>query len=123
LKIARFVLTLTVAAILAACGGKDKKADEKSLTPVVFQLSWIYDYSGAPFYTAVANNRFRDEGLEVTLLEGGFQEGGYVDSIQVLLDGKAQFGTTDLSGLLQAARSPASRSSPSARPRSAAPLL
>lgn len=102
MKIVRFVLIVTVAASLAACGGEDKKTDEKPLTPVAIQLSWTHDYSSAPFYMAIANNRFRDEGLEVTLLEGGFQESGFVDSIESVLGGTAQFGTTDLSGLLQA---------------------
>jgi NitT/TauT family transport system substrate-binding protein len=49
----------------------------------------------------VTNNRFRAEGLELNLLEGGFQESGFVDGIQMVLDGNAQFGTTDLSSLLQ----------------------
>jgi ABC-type nitrate/sulfonate/bicarbonate transport system substrate-binding protein len=102
MKIVRFVLVLVVVAVLAACGGKDKKTDEKPLTPVTFQLSWTHEYSSAPLYMAVANNRFGDQGLDVTLVEGGFQNGQFVDSIQEVLDGKAQFAATDLSGLLQA---------------------
>jgi ABC-type nitrate/sulfonate/bicarbonate transport system substrate-binding protein len=103
MKIVRLVLVLAAVVALAACGGKDKKTtDEKSLTPVVFQMSWTHEYSSAPFYIAVENNRFRDQRLDVTLEEGGFQDGQYVDSIQEVLDGKAQFGATDLSGVLQA---------------------
>ncbi len=101
-KIVRCVMVVTMVAVLAACGGKDKKTDEKPLTPVTFQLSWTHEYSSAPLYMAVANNHFRDEGLDVTIVEGGFQESGFVDSIQAVLDGKAQFAATDLSGLLEA---------------------
>jgi ABC-type nitrate/sulfonate/bicarbonate transport system substrate-binding protein len=102
MKIVKCVMVLAVVAALAACGGKDKKAEEKSLTPVTFQMSWTHEYSSAAFYMAEANNHFRDEGLNVTLEEGGFQNGQFVDSIREVLDGKAQFAATDLSGLLQA---------------------
>jgi NitT/TauT family transport system substrate-binding protein len=103
MKIVKCIMILAAVVVLAACGGKDKKTtEEKPLTPVTFQMSWTHEYSSAPFYMAVANNHFRDEGLDVTLEEGGFQNDQYVDSIQEVLDGKAQFAASDLSGLLQA---------------------
>lgn len=71
-------------------------------TEITYQLSWVHEYSAAPFYLAEANGHFADAGLKVNLRAGGFQEGKFVDGLAAVLDGSAQFGALDGSTLLQA---------------------
>lgn len=71
-------------------------------TEVAYQLSWVHEYSAAPFYLAKENGHFADAGLDVTLLEGGFQDGAFVDGLESVLTGTAQFGAVDGSTLLRA---------------------
>ena len=89
--------------MLTACsqfGGAEPAAAPK--TPVRLQLGWVKDYSFAGFAAAEQNGHFADQGLEVTLIEGGFGEQGFIDPVRQVLDGDADFGVVDLSAILAA---------------------
>lgn len=66
-----------------------------SRIPIAIHLPWTHEYIFAPFYSADKNGHFADQGLEVELVEGGFQDGVYKDSITPVLEGTADFGITD----------------------------
>jgi NitT/TauT family transport system substrate-binding protein len=68
------VLALVLAAALAACGSSDddKKSDSSAdLTPIKLQLQWVAQAQFAGYYAAVAQGYYEDEGLDVTIAEGG----------------------------------------------------
>lgn len=71
-------------------------------TPVNLQMGWTHEYSSAGIYAAEENGRFAEQGLEVTLLEGGFNEAGYIDPITQVLEGKSDFGIADGMSLILA---------------------
>ncbi|MCD4685636.1 MAG: ABC transporter substrate-binding protein [Anaerolineae bacterium] len=98
------VMVFTVA--LAACGSDDKSDEvettETPLIPIAMQIAWTYDYSSSHLYLAKVNGHFAAGGLDVTILEGGYQDGANVKVIDTVLSGNAQFGATTGSGLLKA---------------------
>lgn len=97
------VLVLALALLLVACGSDDEKKDEEQpLTPVSIQFSWVHAIEFAGFYAAEDQGYYKDAGLEVTLNGGGFDEQGYIDPIQRVMDGESMFGVTDAGGLLMA---------------------
>jgi len=68
-----FVFALAV----ALAGGCAKKPADSSAPPaparpkIIVQLDWVAEPEHGAFYTAEALGYFRDEGLDVTLLQGG----------------------------------------------------
>ena len=95
-----FIIFILVAALaLAACREAPAPA---TLEPVSLQLSWVYEYSSAPLISAKENGRFAEQGLDVTLVPGGFGENGYIEPISQVVDGEAAFGTASAPGILQA---------------------
>jgi NitT/TauT family transport system substrate-binding protein len=67
------VLALVLAAVLAACGSSDDKTDSSGstkLTPVKLQLQWYAQAQFAGYYAAVAKGYYKDEGLDVSIVEG-----------------------------------------------------
>ncbi len=58
------------------------------LTPVKLQLKWQHQFQFAGYYAALSQGFYRQAGLDVTLLEAHAGQ----DSIQCVLDGKAEFG-------------------------------
>lgn len=68
------VLALVLAAVLAACGSSDDdggSSDSSKLKPVKLQLQWVAQAQFAGYYAAVAQGYYEDEGLDVTIAEGG----------------------------------------------------
>jgi len=69
------VLAMVLAAALAACGSSDdNKADTSGsgkLTPVKLQLQWVAQAQFAGYYAAVTQGYYKDEGLDVKIVEGG----------------------------------------------------
>ena len=64
--------------VLAGCGGGgDNSAPEASteasgeLTPVKLQLQWVAQAQFAGYYAAVDQGFYKDEGLDVQIVEGG----------------------------------------------------
>lgn len=65
LLVALALLLLSVAVFGTGCG------DEAELTPVTLQLNWFHEAEFAGYYAAQAQGFYQEQGLEVTILEGG----------------------------------------------------
>ena len=67
----------TLALVLAGCGGEDDDGGsaggggDGDLTPVSLQLQWVAQAQFAGYYAAVEQGFYEDEGLDVTIEEGG----------------------------------------------------
>lgn len=66
------------------------------------QLGWIHNYSTANFYTAEKNGHYAAQKLSVELIEGGFGEAGYIDPIEEVAMGKADFGLSNAYSVVEA---------------------
>lgn len=98
----RSVAILLVASlVLAACGGGVSPASTAK-DKVSVQLAWTHEYSYASLYAAEKNGHFAKENLEVSLTEGGFKDGKFIDTRERVLSGSADFGMTSASGLILA---------------------
>jgi NitT/TauT family transport system substrate-binding protein len=69
-------LAAATALALSGCGGGDSGDTETDtadggLTPVTLQLQWVAQAQFAGYYAAVDQGYYEDEGLEVTIAEGG----------------------------------------------------
>jgi NitT/TauT family transport system substrate-binding protein len=71
-------------------------------TEITFQLSWTHEYSSSGFYMAEVNQHFANQNLKVTLEEGGFVGGAYIEPIDAVVSGNIQFGLSDATTILQA---------------------
>ncbi len=63
--LAAVMAVLLVAVAAAGCGG------EKPLTKVTLQLNWLHEAEFAGYYAAQAKGFYKDQGLDVTIVEGG----------------------------------------------------
>jgi ABC-type nitrate/sulfonate/bicarbonate transport system substrate-binding protein len=87
LKQVKQILTIILFfGFLAACS--PQAAPTPALTPISIQLSWTHQSAFGGLYAADQNGYYAQEGLAVTLLQGG----PTVDNIAAVQDGKAQFG-------------------------------
>jgi NitT/TauT family transport system substrate-binding protein len=89
---------LLAALVLVACGGGDSGETAGGggggggeLLPVTFRLDWIADGSHTCYYAAQSNGYFRDEGLDVTILEGA----GSGTTATLIANGSDDFGFSD----------------------------
>jgi NitT/TauT family transport system substrate-binding protein len=70
---------LALSLAVSACGGGDDDpqgstgdgGDSEELTPVSLQLQWVAQAQFAGYYAAVDQGYYEDEGLDVTIVEGG----------------------------------------------------
>lgn len=103
----KFLAIALVAAtilLVTGCGGTES-SEEPAPPPdeVSMQFSWINTIEFAGFYLAEAEGYYADENLNVDLLDGGFDDdGNYIDPIDVVLSGEADFGDQDAGILLEA---------------------
>lgn len=89
--------------LFTGCGSAPASSPTASvLTPVSIQLSWIHEYSSSPFHVAVREGLFAANGLDIRLDVGGFGPNGYIDPIQMVLDGEADFGMSSSQDLILA---------------------
>lgn len=72
------VLAMALSLTLSACGGGDDDpdtgtgtGDSEELTPVSLQLQWSAQAQFAGYYAAVDQGYYEEEGLDVTIVEGG----------------------------------------------------
>ncbi|MCU7726974.1 ABC transporter substrate-binding protein [Actinoplanes sp. KI2] len=85
------IFTVFSALLLAACGTADQAkttpAASGSLTPIKLQLQWFFQAQFAGYIAAVDQGFYKEQGLDVQLLEGG------VDIVPqtVLAQGKADY--------------------------------
>ena len=70
----------------------------QALTPVTLQLSFSHQAEFAGFYVAEQEGYYREEGLDVSFIEGGPD----VDFITPVVDGAAQFGVAQPADLILA---------------------
>ncbi|QBE64345.1 ABC transporter substrate-binding protein [Pseudoduganella lutea] len=85
---------LQVALLMCAC------APAFGLEKVAVQLKWRHQFQFAGYYAAQDKGYYRDEGLEVTLLDA-LPDG---DPVRSVLSGRAQYGTGNSSLLVYRAR-------------------
>ena len=64
-------LALVLTTVLTACGSDDDTPSAEGLTPVKLQLQWFSQAQFAGYYAAVAQGFYKDEGLDVSIVEGG----------------------------------------------------
>lgn len=64
------VLVVMLALLVAACGSNSDNDSASGLTDVTFRLDWVVVGQHAPFYAALEQGFFEDEGLSVEILEG-----------------------------------------------------
>jgi NitT/TauT family transport system substrate-binding protein len=84
-------MAAATAIILSGCSG-DSGSDEadtadSGLTPVTLQLQWVAQAQFAGYYAAVDQGYYEDEGLDVTIAEGG----GDIVPIDALASGDADY--------------------------------
>lgn len=96
-----FLLLLLLLSV-AACNEGSNEPDSQPLTAVRYQMGWVHEYSSAGFYAAEKNGHFTEQGVAVTLVEGGFGENGYIDPVEQLVMGKAEFTSLPATRLLEA---------------------
>ncbi|MEM7790277.1 MAG: ABC transporter substrate-binding protein [Verrucomicrobiota bacterium] len=84
----------------ASCGKKDDSSkDDGALFPIKVQLDWVAEPEHGGVYTAQALGFFIDEGLDVTLVQGG--TGSY--SLNKVGSGIADIGQADGTSVILAA--------------------
>ena len=82
------VSVAALAAMTLAAVAPPSVAQDKPLTKVVFSLDFVASGRHAPWYAAIAEGYFKDEGLDVTIIPG---QGG-AESIQAVASGTANLG-------------------------------
>jgi NitT/TauT family transport system substrate-binding protein len=85
-------MAAATALALSGCSGGDSGDTETDtadggLTPVTLQLQWVAQAQFAGYYAAVDQGYYEDEGLEVTIAEGG----GDIVPIDALASGDADY--------------------------------
>lgn len=92
---ATLALTALSALLLGACGGGDEGgggdgaggSGDGDLTPVTLQLQWFAQGQFAGYYAALDQGYFEEEGLDVTIREGGAD----IVPQTVVADGQADY--------------------------------
>jgi len=94
-------LGLVLAAGLAACSRPAKTgAPPGGLTTVILQTNWYAEAEHGGYYEALAKGYYRDEGLDVRIVQGG--PGAY--PVQKVATGQVQFGLGRSDDLIVAAQ-------------------
>lgn len=94
---AQLSILLLVVLLMAGCGLSTTSTTTAPMADtfdgtVDIQFSWFHNVEFAGFYQSVANQYYADENVSVNLLEGGINDNGYIDPVQQVLDGNADFG-------------------------------
>ncbi len=102
-KILTLMAIILITVNLAACNGSTTtESVTEAKTSVRYQMGWTHEYSAAGFYAADKNGHFSEQNLDVTLIEGGFGEQGYIDPLTNLMNEEAEFTSISATRLLQA---------------------
>lgn len=85
-------VALSALLVWSACVGSANGATGSTpLEHVTLQLKWLHQFQFAGYYAAQAKGFYRDEGLEVTIREGGNNK----PPLSAVLKGEAQFAIGD----------------------------
>jgi len=95
-------LMLILGLILAGCGAAAPTATPVPAIAIKFQMSWVHEYSAAGYYASEKNGHFAKQNLDVDLLVGGFFDGRYIEAQDEVFAGKAEFGLSNATAILQA---------------------
>jgi NitT/TauT family transport system substrate-binding protein len=100
MKAIRFsIIGLVLTIITAACGVAPTSTPAPDTVNV--QLSWIHTIEYAGFYEAVDKGYYATANLDTHLNTGGFDENGdFINPVQKVIDGDADFGIIDAQTLL-----------------------
>lgn len=101
---ALLALCLLSVLLLSGCSGAAAPA-VSALTPIQarVQLSWLHTIEWAGFYAAEEHGYYKEQALTVELMVGGEDaQGNYIDPIQAVLDGRADFGVVGGGHLIRA---------------------
>ncbi|HKQ00444.1 MAG TPA: ABC transporter substrate-binding protein [Actinomycetes bacterium] len=94
-RVRLLVLALALAVVAAGCGGSDNQESGSEggggLKKVTLRLDWIADGSHTCFFSALGNDYFREEGLDVQILEGS----GSGTAANLVANGSNDFGLSD----------------------------
>jgi NitT/TauT family transport system substrate-binding protein len=98
-----FLLNLLILVLLVtACNPQSIPTTTPIPVNTKIQLSWVHEYSSAPFHVAVQQGYFTAQGINAVLVEGGFNEQGYIDPIAQVVNGTVDFGMASASSILEA---------------------
>jgi len=92
------IVLTAILGIAAALSSEPAPAQDKSLTKVTFALDFIPLGRHAPWYAAIAEGYYKDEGLDVSIIPSQ----GTAQTIQAIEAGTAQLGFTDVPSLVLA---------------------
>jgi NitT/TauT family transport system substrate-binding protein len=98
-------LFLIGALTLTGCGAAPQTQSEAPLSQIKtnVQLDWVHTIDAAQFYVAKAEGYYAEENLDVGILVSGYDaEGNFIDPIEQVTSGKADFGIVDAGFLLSA---------------------
>jgi len=87
--VARYALAAAIAVAAAAAAAAD--------IPVTFQLNWMAGGPNAGFAAAVAEGFYKEQGLDVTLVQGN----GSGNTAQLVANGRAQLAYADAVAVMQ----------------------
>src|SRR5688572_4899972 len=97
------IFAVIVGCLVVGCGAASAAAPtSQPHDAVTVQMGWTHEYSAAFLYAAEKNHHFAENNLDVTLVEGGFVDGAYVEPIDAVLSGEAEFGEVSATAMLQA---------------------
>jgi len=85
-----FILMAALATFAAACGGSTPGGDETPVLPATLQLNWFHEAEFVGYYVADAKGFYKDDGLDVTIMEGGPGD----PAIDHVVDGRADFAVS-----------------------------
>lgn len=71
-------------------------SNASAMEEVILQLRWLTQFQFAGYYTALEKGYYKDAGFDVTIVEGGVG----TDTVEQVVDGKADFGVTNSELLL-----------------------
>jgi NitT/TauT family transport system substrate-binding protein len=91
----RWIGALTLALVTAAAAASLATAQDR--TPVRFTLDWKFEGPSAPFFVAIDNGDFAEEGLDVTIDSGA----GSRESIPRVATGTYDMGFGDVNALVK----------------------
>ena len=93
-----FAVLLSCSLLLCGCSDKTDPSSDNGLFPISIQLDWVAEPEHGGLYTAEALGYFIDEGLDVTLVQGG--PGSY--SLNKVGSNVAQVGQADSTSVVMA---------------------